>query len=1000
MNVFSSFKNLSRWLARPQTVFFTLLWLMVILVTGTIAQKYVGLYRAQHIYFFSWVIWLGFVPLPGGLPTLGFLTVSLMTKTLFFSEWTLQRAGSLLAHIGALMLLLGGLITFVHAQEGSMVLFEGETSNKVSSYHDRELVFERADDGDVLWRQPWKNLKPGEAFSLPTGGLTLEVVKLCQNCDIFPRDLPEDDPSLSDFKGMARRMDIRSAPLALEDEQNLSAIQFRVSGAGKEKDGIHFSADFIDVSPTFEVNGVTYHIALRRVQTELPFSVELVDFQREVHPGTQTPKSYRSKVVLRDGDSEWYALIQMNEPLRYRGYTFYQASFMQREGQEATVLAVVKNAGRIFPYLSSLILCLGVLVHLLLRWQGRGVSKATVLVASCVFLSMSGSAQAASDRLDVGLFSKLPILHEGRVKPIDTFARSELEIFYGGDHLPDQPASAWLLRVLFDPYAAYEKPIFRVSNPQVLDALELERRKKRYYSYRELTTAYYQHEKVWAPLLQKPESALSLPEKQMLDLLSSIRLFADISRSLSVLSPEFKVTDEKLAEELGVQPGVFLSLFDLSGKRPVLEKLSKDTLQRLVAGRAEASQRDQALASLVMQITQAEKDAPSQVFRILPPSWQDGQGLWHSPWSIGRDGEGSPDSARLLGLWQDLVRAYEAGDGARWNETLVQISQTWRTQVPTVSAGTLSLEVSFNRIDPFFISFGFYIAALLCLLAGRVIWPRVSYFVSAGCLAAGFACHTAGLAARMYIMSRPPVTNLYESIIFVSLIAVFAGLLFEWKNRQGLGLFVAASLGALLQLIGLKFNAEGDTMGMLVAVLDTNFWLSTHVVCITTGYAMCLVGGLMAHVYLLHRLFRPGDEAFRAALYKGMQTIILVALFFAALGTLLGGIWADQSWGRFWGWDPKENGALLIVLWLTALLHGRLGDLLDKTAYAAGLALTNVIVAMAWFGVNLLNVGLHSYGFTHSAAYGFAGFCVAEVLLIAAAFAAIKLKNRFKEQQA
>ena len=115
-----------------------------------------------------------------------------------------------------------------------------------------------------------------------------------------------------------------------------------------------------------------------------------------------------------------------------------------------------------------------------------------------------------------------------------------------------------------------------------------------------------------------------------------------------------------------------------------------------------------------------------------------------------------------------------------------------------------------------------------------------------------------------------------------------------------------------------------------------------------------------------------------------MHKTAIFALLFTAVGTMLGGVWADQSWGRFWGWDPKENGALWIVLWLIWLLHGRLAGQLAPLGFAAGLALVNIVVALAWFGVNLLSVGLHSYGFTDTAAYGLLIFCIAELLIIAA----------------
>jgi ABC-type transport system involved in cytochrome c biogenesis permease subunit len=141
------------------------------------------------------------------------------------------------------------------------------------------------------------------------------------------------------------------------------------------------------------------------------------------------------------------------------------------------------------------------------------------------------------------------------------------------------------------------------------------------------------------------------------------------------------------------------------------------------------------------------------------------------------------------------------------------------------------------------------------------------------------------------------------------------------------------------------------------------------------GYGITVVAGLVGHLYLFMAITKPKDKGALQEIYKNAIGLSLVALLFTTLGTILGGIWADQSWGRFWGWDPKENGAMLIVLWLLMLLHGRLSGQVKAPGFAAGLVIGNIVVALAWFGVNLLSVGLHNYGFTESIAYNLSVFC-------------------------
>lgn len=180
------------------------------------------------------------------------------------------------------------------------------------------------------------------------------------------------------------------------------------------------------------------------------------------------------------------------------------------------------------------------------------------------------------------------------------------------------------------------------------------------------------------------------------------------------------------------------------------------------------------------------------------------------------------------------------------------------------------------------------------------------------------------------------------------------------------------SAGALLGMLGLflanKYELvdKQDTMPSLVAVLDTNFWLATHVTAITSGYSAGLLAALISSLYLLAKLFgfKKGDKTFYRNIARMSYGVLCFALIFSLVGTILGGIWANDSWGRFWGWDPKENGALLIVISQIAILHSRMGGYLRQHGLQMATAFAGTVIAFSWFGVNLLGVGLHSYGFT------------------------------------
>jgi ABC-type transport system involved in cytochrome c biogenesis permease subunit len=161
------------------------------------------------------------------------------------------------------------------------------------------------------------------------------------------------------------------------------------------------------------------------------------------------------------------------------------------------------------------------------------------------------------------------------------------------------------------------------------------------------------------------------------------------------------------------------------------------------------------------------------------------------------------------------------------------------------------------------------------------------------------------------------------------------------------------------------------------------------VVTITMGYAGCVAAGVLGHLYLLQALRKPLHDAGMQSILRAIYGLLAFGLIFSFLGTMLGGVWADQSWGRFWGWDPKENGALLIVLWCAILFHARIAGMIGPLGMAAGSVLGIIVVLMAWLGINLLGVGLHSYGFTSGLARGLwtavafeVSFVVATLMLI------------------
>jgi ABC-type transport system involved in cytochrome c biogenesis permease subunit len=299
-------------------------------------------------------------------------------------------------------------------------------------------------------------------------------------------------------------------------------------------------------------------------------------------------------------------------------------------------------------------------------------------------------------------------------------------------------------------------------------------------------------------------------------------------------------------------------------------------------------------------------------------------------------------------------------------------------------------EYFYSHLQPFYTASILYVIAFLLAC---ISWFNLSDSLrrsGAWLVILAFVVHTAGLLFRMILEKRPPVTNLYSSAIFIGWGAVVLGMILERFYRDGVGTVVASLIGFSTLIIahnlaigGNLTSGGGDTMIMLRAVLDTNFWLWTHVVAVTIGYASTFVAGALAIIYLLRGMFtRTLSQSTAKALGRMVYGIICFATLFSFVGTILGGIWADQSWGRFWGWDAKENGALIIVLWNALILHARWGGLVKERGLMNLAIVGNIVTAWSWFGVNMLGIGLHSYGFMDQAFWWLVGFVVSQLALI------------------
>ncbi len=288
----------------------------------------------------------------------------------------------------------------------------------------------------------------------------------------------------------------------------------------------------------------------------------------------------------------------------------------------------------------------------------------------------------------------------------------------------------------------------------------------------------------------------------------------------------------------------------------------------------------------------------------------------------------------------------------------------------------------YNHSDPFYASLVTYIissifAGLALLIRKRYAWK----FAMTGLLV-GFSVQTFALWARWYISGYPPVTDLYSSAIFISWGVALAAIILELIFKRYFALIGGLVVAAGCLIIAQNLLGGEDTLGMMRAVLDTKFWLATHVITITLGYCATFLAGMIAAFWCLGKavkmIKKSSDKEYSRAIYS----LICYGMLLSFVGTILGGLWADDSWGRFWGWDPKENGALLIVIWNAVILHALRGGMIAMRGLVATAIFGNIVTCFSWFGVNLLGVGLHSYGFTNSGFAWVVGFSIVNLILI------------------
>jgi ABC-type transport system involved in cytochrome c biogenesis permease subunit len=606
-------------------------------------------------------------------------------------------------------------------------------------------------------------------------------------------------------------------------------------------------------------------------------------------------------------------------------------------------------------------------------------------------LALNENATPTWDEEILELAAILPIQEGGRVKPLDTFAQFTMLKLNGKRFMTTEDGKKlypveWLLNCLFYPEHARNFKHFRVDFDEVITSVGLEAHdeKRSNYSYNELAPARSKMFQLAGQYSQKEAKLREPVEQQILNLAHNMLQFESLIGALDLLRNTYHVEpDTALAAAFpdGDHVAASVALKRLPG---IIESL------RSQANEMEKERLDKEVAAVsdLVQAMQAQA-ASGAVLTIVPPT-DASRSEWLSPAnSLASENNFGPADPRLISAITHLEKMAALTGPGDFMASLEALHGELETAA--ASRGEYSkipVEVHFYKWKYLFYSQWIYVLSFV-LVAFTWLLPgnRTLHWAAFTAVLVPTVLLVIGITLRCIIRSRPPVSTLYETLLFITAVAVLVALILEVINRRGVAMAMGSFLGMVGMFLAFRYEAkEGvDTMPQLVAVLDTNFWLATHVTTVTMGYAAGLLAGALAHLYIFGRLFRykEGDKSLYKTLARMTYGVLCFGLLFAIVGTILGGIWANDSWGRFWGWDPKENGALLICLWGLIMLHARMGGYIKDLGIANCSVVMGMIVAFSWWGVNLLGVGLHSYGFTSGIMNLLMVFWMAETVVVA-----------------
>jgi len=697
---------------------------------------------------------------------------------------------------------------------------------------------------------------------------------------------------------------VRGRP-ARQGGTSRNALQFSLTRGEKNQPVyVHFSNNG-STPATVREEGHLVQLDYARKKVELPFSIQLKDFILERYPGSQSPSSYKSRVVLIDEEEGFRQphMIYMNHILKHKGYRFYQSSY--DDDEKGSVLSVNHDPwGMHVTYAGYGLLFLFVILSLFNKhsafrkvkasnWSGPVKKGAGILI---LLMVAGASLKAAPQKMVVDKelsreFGKVLVQdRKGRTKPLFTLSHDVLRKIHRSNRYKDYNAMQVFLGLHFDFQQWQDEPLIKVSHSGVRELIGIT---GDYATLADLVDMQANTYKLRNPV----QKAYSTPSGQR-----------------SKFEKELIKVDERVNICFMVISGDFLKIFPRRDNPEIWAKPQE-------AARHAASREDSLYVSNIM-------------------------GMFRQAAMQGHHGE----AEKYIQSIRDYQRKYTGYELASNRKIDAEVFY-YRSRI-------------FERLFPFYAVTGLLLLVLMMvrIISGKAKYPAVERILI-GLIALGFAFHTAGYIIRWYISGYAPMSNGYESMIFISWVIILAGFIFVRRSRLTLA---ATTILASLTLMVAHLSFMDPEITNLVPVLKS-YWLTLHVSVITSSYGFLGMGAILGLItMILYAAVNPSRHDRIIDKIRDLTVInykaLTIGLYLLTIGTFLGAIWANESWGRYWGWDPKETWSLITIIVYSFVIHSRnIPGFRSLFAFNVLALFAFSSVLMTYFGVNYYLSGLHSY---------------------------------------